>query len=73
MIPPRLAFVPLCLCAFSLCSCGTTKPNVDLTITDNGKGTTRITGTAPAPQGNPLTFIISLGTEAAQKLLLPWL
>ena len=49
-----------------LSSCASTKPNVDLTITD-GKQVKHITGRIPAPS-NPLTFVLGIGSDAIKYL-----
>jgi len=49
-----------------LSSCSTTKPNVDLTITD-GKATKRIVGRLPV-QSDPISFVFGIGTDALKYI-----
>ena len=54
------------LAVLLLASCQSTKPNVDLTITD-GKQVKHITGRIPAPS-NPISFALGIGSDAIKYL-----
>ena len=54
------AVILLCAC------CASTKPNVNLTITD-GKSVKHITGRIPEPS-NPFSLVLGIGTDALKYI-----
>jgi hypothetical protein len=70
---PSKKTVGRCCCAAAIMACtscaSTTKPNVDLTITE-GKQVKRITGRIPETTSNPIQFVLGIGADAL-KFIFP--